>query len=135
MDAAHRRFLIAMPLAIAFGFLCAFFASTSNGSNFWGSSLMWEILSDRFVIWVLVFLAWAYKTHPILRFRLYPWLRWMVMWLIGSLPLAIGAFISPSGGVTAVEIFFWTMILGWIYGSIIDICATKWGGEGKELLK
>lgn len=31
--------------------------------------------------------------------------------------------------------YFWaSLIMGGIYGCIIDVCATKWGGQGKDLI-
>lgn len=43
--------------------------------------------------------------------------------------------ITPIANQNPWNIFFATLIAGGIYGLIIDLAATKWGGEGKELLK
>lgn len=54
--AAQKRFAIAMPLAVAFGLLCVFLASSSS-PGIWGTALMWTILTDRILIGMVVGLA------------------------------------------------------------------------------
>lgn len=47
-----------------------------------------------------------------------------------SVTLAAGAMIDPE---TPWMIFWLTIITGGIYGSIIDMLATRFGGEGKTI--
>lgn len=132
---AQKRFLIAMPLGIAFGFLCAYLASGSAVGPFWWTPMMWTIVTNRLLIGLVVGLAGAYTIHPILRFPLPPFLRGCCLGAITSLPLAIGVMIAPTPGTGVWTIFWLTILAGAVYGLIIDLVATRWGGQGAELLK
>ena len=76
-------------------------------------------------------LAGAYVYHPIFGFRCYPWLRGTIMGVLASLPLAIGVPLYGPPMMTVVNLLF----TGAVYGLIIDVIATKVGGEGEAILK
>lgn len=132
---AQKRFLIAMPLGIAFGFLCSYVASRGMAMAFWWTPLMWSIVTDRMLIGLVIGFAGAFEYHPILGFRLYPCIRGTILGAFVSLPLAIGGMISPSADISAWSIFTATMIAGAIYGCIIDLVATRFGGQGVKIVK
>lgn len=91
---------------------------------------MWTIVTNRFAIGLIVGFAGAYTTHPVFGFRLPPYLRGFCLGVFISLSLAAGAMITPT---TTWTIFWATLIAGGIYGSVIDMIATKFGGEGKAI--
>ena len=125
----QKRFVIAMPLAILAGLLCVCLASGS-APDIWGTALMWTILTNRIIIGMIVGLAGAYTRHPIFGFPIPSYLRGFCLGVFVSVSLAAGAMMSPG---TTWTIFWATLLAGGIYGSIIDILATKFGGEGKTV--
>lgn len=129
-----RRMFTSVVLWILFGFLCAYFASTSSvDPSYWGSALMWNIVFNRFLIWVVIAFSWFIMVHPLLKIRMYPAIRGAVLWAWVSLDIAFGPFISWMEN--AMNIFFATIIMWAVYGLIIDIVATKVGGEWEMLLE
>ena len=130
-----KRKLVATLLGILFGLLCVTLAS-SGEEKIWGTPLMWVIIFNRFLIGYVVFIIGAYTMCPVTKIKLYPWIRGLLVGAIVSLDMAIGVFVSPMEDPGKQQMIFWsTIIVGAIYGMIIDIVATKVGGEGEELLK
>ncbi|MDQ1343808.1 MAG: hypothetical protein QG650_528 [Patescibacteria group bacterium] len=129
---AQKRFMIAMPLGIAAGFLCAFLAS-SSAPGIWWTPLMWALVTDRLLIGLVVGLAGAYLVHPVLRFPIPAWIRGTCLGVFVSLPLAFGAMINPTA--EGWTVFWLTLAAGAVYGFVIDMLATKFGGEGPAMLK
>jgi hypothetical protein len=131
-----KRKTICVVLGIAFGFLCSYLASQSPeiSTDFWGSWLMWTIVFNRFLIGMFVFIAGVFTVHPIFKFRLSPWLRGAIMGAFVSFDIALGGMIGNESP-EATMIFWMTILSGAVYGLVIDIVATKFGGEGKELLE
>ncbi|MFH0776864.1 MAG: hypothetical protein V1936_04615 [Patescibacteria group bacterium] len=130
---SRRRCLVAVPLGLAFGVLCAWLASQNDPTIFdLHSPMFWTIVWNRLLIGFFVALAGAYKYHPVFGFRFYPALRGIILGALISLALAFGALLTPSD--QAVKYFWLTILAGAIYGLIIDLIATKVGGEGKNLL-
>lgn len=132
-----RRKTIAILLGIAFGFLCAYLAwswdeTLKNDPNYWGSALMWNIVYNRFLIWVVVLLFWAFTVHPIFGFKLHPILRWSLIWALVSIDIIFWSFMA--GMENAAAIARMTIIAWAFYWAIIDVVATKFWGEGEELL-
>lgn len=128
-----KRMSLSLILWALAGLLCAYLASTNSiDSNFWGSAVMWSIFFNRFVIGFVVALAWFIVVHPLLKFRMYPVCRWACVWFLVSLSLAFGAY--SAGGENASSIFWATIVLGMIYGLIIDLVVTKVAWEGEVLL-
>lgn len=130
-----RRMFISMFLGISFGLLCSYLAWRSSGMtpDFWWSALMWNILFNRLMIWVMIAFAWFVTFHPILRIRMYPALRWTLIWALVSLDISFWAFISEMPD--AWNILFATVLAWAIYGMIIDLVATKYWGEWKALIE
>lgn len=96
---------------------------------------MWTILTDRILLGMVVGLAGAYHLHPIFRFPIPAWFRGTCLGVFVSLPLAAGAMVAPAAGTDAWMAFWLTLGAGAVFGLIIDLVATKYGGEGAELLK
>jgi hypothetical protein len=130
---SRRRFLVALPLGLAFGVLCALLASRNDPAIFdLRSPMFWTIVWNRFLIGIVVAFAGAYRRHPFFGFRCPPVLRGAILGTIVSPALAFGILITPSPD--AVKYFWLTILVGAIYGVVIDLVATKFGGEGKNLL-
>lgn len=96
---------------------------------------MWTILTDRILIGMVVGLAGAYSVHPMFRFPIPAWFRGTCLGTFVSLPLATGAMVMPAAGTDAWTVFWLTLAAGAFYGFVIDLAASKFGGEGPELLK
>lgn len=130
---SRKRFLVAISLGLAFGVLCAWLASKNDPTIFsLKSSTFWTIVWNRFLIGLMIAFAGAFVRHPIFGFRCFPVFRGAILGAIVSLVIAFGILTMPIENVTMI---FWATIgAGAIYGIIIDLVATKVGGEGKELL-
>ncbi len=77
----------------------------------------------------------VFNWHGVFGFRYSPWLRGLSIGMVVSLDMAIGIFIAPTVPVDQIKMIFWsTILVGGVYGMIIDIVATRLTGEGKELL-
>ncbi|MBN1269944.1 MAG: hypothetical protein JXB04_10165 [Kiritimatiellae bacterium] len=122
------RKTVCVVLGILFGLLCCWLAS--GETKVWGTPLMWSILWNRLLIGVLVFVAGAINYHAFLKFRIYPCLRGAACGLVVSADAAIG---SLMGGYVAVAVWG-TLVMGAIYGLLIDAIATKVAGEGRAVL-
>lgn len=96
---------------------------------------MWILIVNRITIGLVVGVVGVYTLHPVFGFPTPPYLRGAVFGALISVQLAIGVFIAPSAGPYSAMTLFWlTILVGALYGSVIDMIATKVGGEGKELL-
>ncbi len=133
---AAKRFLIAMALGLLFGLLCiALGASHQPALASPYNPIFWTILTDRMLIGLVVALAGAFTLHPILGVRWLPCLRGACLGAMVSLPLAAGSLSgSPGPDLSPWGIFIATLIVGAVYGLIIDLVATRFGGEGNALL-
>lgn len=129
-----RRMWTSIVLWILFGVLCAYLVSRwSTDQNYWWSVLMWNIIFNRFLIGLVIAFAWFIEVHPILKIRMYPAIRWALLWAIVSLDVAIGTLISWKEDAWTL---FWAFIIVWaVYGLIIDIIATKVWWEWEMLLE
>jgi len=134
---AFKRLLICLSLGLAFGIFCAWSARGGNPEfakieNYWLSAMAWVMIFNRMLIGFVVFLAGAFKRHPIFGFRCFPFLRGTMMGVLVSLVNAIGILTVPG---EQMWFGFWaTITAGAIYGAIIDLVATKFAGEGAVLL-
>ena len=127
-----KRFLISIVLWILFWFVCTWLASSSN-PGIWWSALMWNLLFNRFLIWLVIAMIWVYTIHPAFWFKCFA-LRGAFFGAVISLDIAIWVFMVAGDRAQQIKVF-WLTILAWaIYGLIIDIVATKFGWQGKELL-
>ena len=130
-----KRIAIAKFLGLCGGLLCISFVAKEM-PEIWDlkNPLFWTIVINRIVLGVMVGIAGFMTIHPIFKFRCFPFLRGAVFGAFVSLSLAFGGIIGNTSS-EAMTIFWATIIIGAVYGLIIDIVATKFGGEGKELLK
>lgn len=79
-------------------------------------------------------MIWIYTIHPALWFKCFA-LRGAFFGAIISLDIAIWVYVSSTTDQATKCRVFWMTILAWaVYGLIIDMVATKFGGQGKELL-
>lgn len=133
---AAKRFIVAMVLGGGFGLLCVFMAAQHQPELFSLSHpIFWTILTDRILIGWVVALAGAYTVHPVLGFPYRPLWRGACMGGVVSLPLAAGAMSGPVPPPFSLwSIFFATLVAGAVFGAIIDLVATRVGGEGAGLL-
>ncbi len=131
-----KRVAIAEFLGLAAGLLCISFVAKEM-PEIWDlkNPLFWTIVINRIVLGILVGIAGFMTIHPIFKFRCYPFLRGAVFGALISLDMAFGGLIGNPNPETMMTIFWATIIAGSVYGMIIDIIATKFGGEGEELLK
>ncbi|MBF0583012.1 MAG: hypothetical protein HQL80_02115 [Magnetococcales bacterium] len=133
---AAKRFVVALGLGAMFGLLCVFLAAQKQPEM---ASLthpiFWAILTDRILIGLVVALSGPFTRHPVLGFPYRPWLRGACMGAVVSLPLAAGAMSGPETPQLSLWVIFAaTLLAGGLYGALIDLVATKVGGEGKSLL-
>ena len=137
MKKVTKRFLIAGILGIAFGLFCSYLANShAPVPGFWGSALMYQIIFNRFLIGLVVAMAGVFTFCPVCGMGCKSWLRGLFWGAIISLDIAIGVYLAPSMDAETMKNIFWITIgTGAVYGLIIDLVATKFAGEGKELLK
>ncbi|MEO5376159.1 MAG: hypothetical protein H7832_00005 [Magnetococcus sp. DMHC-6] len=134
---AAKRFLIAIGLGGIFGLVCVGLAAHHQPDlASLTHPIFWSIFTDRLLIGVVVALAGAYLRHPMFGFPFRPWLRGGCLGAMVSLPLAAGAMGGAAPTGMSLWVIFWaTFLVGGVYGAIIDIVATRVGGEGTALLK
>lgn len=128
--------MICVSLALLSGLLCVYLANGNREESIWGTTLMWTIIYNRLLIGLFVTVMGVFNWHGFLKFRYHPWFRGFMVGIVVSLDLAIPTFMSPDIPANQIQTVFWaTIFAGGIYGMIIDIVATRFAGEGKELLE
>ena len=126
------RLLVAVLLGIWFGFVCTRLASWTNPDIRW-TPLMRSILFNRFLIGMIIGLLGVYTVHPAFWFKCLG-LRGLIFGAIISIQIAIGVFMVAGDKAQQIKIF-WMTILAWaVYGLIIDLVATRLGGQWTKLL-
>ena len=107
-----KRIIIATLSGVLFGFVCFFFASSGPNPLPW--PVAYQLILSRALIGVaigissLAFLHWSF--HGI------------IIGLLFSLPLAFSGLMAPaSPEFTAMSMFIWTIVLGMIYGVLIEV--------------
>lgn len=131
---SQRRFAIAIGLAILFGL--ANVALLQPGiPGIWNTPLAWAIVTDRFVIGILVGLSGAYLRHPMFGFPIPPVVRGGCLGVFASLPLACSLLLIRVPGTPDWTVFWVSLLSGATIGLVADILATRFGGEGEKLLK
>ncbi|MBF0262670.1 MAG: hypothetical protein HQL97_12655 [Magnetococcales bacterium] len=133
---SQRRFKISIGLGALFGLLCAWLAGQQQPELFSPTNpIFWSIFTDRLLIGMMIGFAGAFTRHPVLGFPYRPWLRGGCLGLVVSLPLAAGAMSGPPHPHASAWMIFWASLLtGAVYGLIIDLVATRFGGEGIDLI-
>lgn len=128
------RLVVCLALGLVFWLLCTYLAS-SNNPGIWGTPLMWTLIANRVTIGFVIAIIGVFTHHPCFGFRLYPILRGALWWAIISVQLAIGIYMTPNMPASQQALLFWmTILVGAVYGLIIDLVATKLSSEGKKLL-
>lgn len=127
-----KRVAIWISLGIIFWLLCSYFALKYNTTNIVNqSALMWNLIFNRFIMWFIIAILWLITVHPLFWFRMYPALRWAFAWWVISIDLVFGPYMMWYEN--AWSIAFATILVGAIYGMIIDLVATKFAWEWEEL--
>lgn len=131
-----RRFVIAMALGAVSGLLCAVLAGQHQPElSSPTHPIFWAIVTDRFLIGVVVALAGVYTTQPVMGFPYPPLVRGSCLGAAVSVPLAAGALHGPTPPEISPWMVFWaTLVAGAFYGAVIDWVATRFGGQGRSLL-
>jgi hypothetical protein len=143
----RKRLLISIGLGLFFGLLDFYgFATHYLESGFymqftawnWGNPMMWTIIFNRFIIGMLVAVCGFVTIHPFFGFKIPALLRGAGTGAIVSLLMAITILTDAQNNLIsandAVQSFWVVIICGAIIGAIIDFVATKFAGEGKNLL-
>ena len=131
-----QRKLICITLGILFGLLCVHLANSSSEESLWGTTVMWAILYNRLLIGFVVLIIGAFNWHAIFNFRYWPSLRGFTIGILVSIDMAIGSLMTPDKSPEELKMIFWaTILVGGVYGLIIDVIATRITGDGKELLQ
>lgn len=130
---ARKRFIISILIGIAFAMLYAWVSPREGLKIFdWQSLTFWAVVSNRILLGLVVAMAGTYRFHPIFGFRFPSFLRGIMIGIFVSIPLGFWEMIySPE---LASKVFWFAIGSGAFYGAIIDLVATKIGGEDKELL-
>ena len=110
-----KRLLIATILGLIFGFVCYGFAT--SGGNEISTTLAANIITGRMLIGIAIGIS---------RFQIKHWaIHGLVMGLVFSIPSGIGAMMgSTSEEFTPTNLFFMTVIMGIIYGFLIELITT-----------
>ncbi len=107
-----KRLVLASLFGIVCGFVCFAFASSGPEPLAWPVAV--QIITSRTLIGVAIGLS---------RFRLGHWsIHGFVLGLAFSLPLAFSGFMAPeSPEFSHGAMFAWTVLLGGIYGLLIEL--------------
>lgn len=117
------RLTVATLLGLLFGFVCFRLASSGGGLP---EPVGFQIIAERtligFAIGISVLRLWHWAIHG------------LVMGLVVSIPLAISGLMAPeSPEFTRSSMFVMTIVLGMIYGFLIELITTKVFKAGREV--
>jgi Na+/proline symporter len=107
-----KRIIVATLAGVLFGFICFGLASSSSGELAWPVAL--QIILSRTLIGFAIGISCLSIRH---------WsLHGLLMGVIFSLPLAFSGLMAPeSPDFSKTNMFLWTIILGMIYGLLIEV--------------
>lgn len=107
-----KRIIIATLSGVLFGLVCFFFASSGPNPLPWPVAL--QIIASRTLIGFVIGISSLTNMH---------WsLHGILMGLIFSVPLAFSGMMAPaSPDYTPTSMFIWTLILGMIYGVLVEV--------------
>ena len=110
-----KRLIVASLSGVLFGFVCFTFASSGPEPLAWPVAV--QIIASRTLIGVAIGLS---------RFQLGHWsLHGLVLGTVFSLPLAFSGYMAPeSVELSKDAMFVWTVLLGAIYGLLIEVMTT-----------
>lgn len=106
-----RRLIIATLSGLLFGFIC-FALASSSAKLAWPITL--QIITSRTLIGFAIGISWLSLGH---------WtIHGLFMGLVFSLPLAFSGLMAPDNPeFSKASMFMWTVILGMIYGLLIEV--------------
>jgi len=133
-----KRLLFCISFGIAFGFVCAFFASIGmkDDQPYWWSPLMWGIVYNRVLIGLLVFFAGGINICEKCHIKIWPSIRGFFVGALVSLDLSIWFLLVPDvERISILILFFSSIFVGGVYGMITDIVATHVIGDGMKVEK
>jgi hypothetical protein len=107
-----KRIIIATLSGVLFGFVCFAFASSGPEPLPWQVAV--QIILSRTLIGFAIGISSLSSIH---------WsLHGIIMGLLFSLPLAFSGLMAPENPeFTASAMFIWTIVLGMIYGVLIEV--------------
>lgn len=107
-----KRIIVATLSGVVFGFIC--FGLASSGSSELEWPVIVQIITSRALIGFAIGISVISMGH---------WSRHgLIMGLIFSLPLAFSGLMAPdSPEYSKTSVFAWTIILGMIYGLLIEL--------------
>lgn len=133
-----KRLFFCIALGTIFGFICVYLASIgmADPSMYWWSPLMWGILYNRVLIGLLVFFSGGINICEKCHIKIWPSIRGFFVGALVSLDLSIWFLLIPEVERFSVLIlFFSSIIIGGIYGMIIDVISTRIIGDGMKIEK
>ena len=107
-----KRVIIATLSGLLFGFVC--FLLASSGSGKLPIPVTFQIIASRTLIGFAIGISSLSIKH---------WsLHGLIMGMVFSLPLAFSGLMAPENPeFTKISMFTWTIILGMIYGLLIEV--------------
>ena len=111
----RKRIIVATLSGVLFGFVCFGLASSSSGALAWPVAV--QIIVSRTLIGFAIGISSISLRH---------WaIHGVVMGLIFSLPLAFSGLMAPeSPDFSYTSMFISTIIMGMIYGLLIEVITT-----------
>ena len=119
--------------ALVFGGVDLWFTTSGMGGEEVTTSFLWTIMLHYLLLGCLVFLGGFVTFHPIFKFKIASWWRGIVLSLPVTLYTATGSLMHEIQHMGQWEVFWWIVISGAIIGMILDVCGSRWGGEGEIL--
>ena len=116
-----KRITVATLSGVFFSFLCLGLASMAPDELPW--PVAWQIVAERTLIGVAIGISSLTLGH---------WsVHGLVMGMIFSVPLAFGALMAPENPEFGrAGLFAWTIVLGMIYGLLIELVTSVFFGAG-----
>jgi MFS family permease len=118
-----KRLIIATLSGFLFGLVCCGLASSG------GNQLAWPVTAQIIASRTLIGFAIGISC-----LKLYHWsVHGSVMGLLFSLPLAFSGFMAPdSPQYDKTSMFVWTIILGMVYGFLVELITSVFFKAKKE---
>lgn len=107
-----KRMIVATLSGVLFGLVCYGIASMGPGELSWPVAV--QIIVSRTLIGFAIGISCLTVVH---------WsLHGLLMGVIFSIPLAFSGLMAPaSADYSATEMFIWTIVLGMVYGLLIEV--------------
>jgi hypothetical protein len=107
-----KRVTVATLSGVLFGFVCYGLALMGSGELSWPVAV--QLIASRTLIGFAIGISCLSIVH---------WsVHGLLMGLVFSIPLAFSGLMAPaSPDYSATEMFIWTIVLGMIYGLLIEV--------------